>query len=293
MGEHRPDLIVVGDVMADVSVAADALVPGGDVHGEVRIRPGGGGANAAVWAAHTGANVILYGCIGDDLIGRTLAQAFRERGVNTSLVVRPDARTGSMLVVRQSGERSMVADRGANARLSAEDLPDRLRAGAVLVSGYLLYDSRSEPAAVAALARAEADLVAVDVASWPLLEAYGRGRFDAGAREANFILANGREAEVLTGLPPVEAARALAERYRWACVKLGGEGAVLATEDRVFTGSAPDVDEVDTTGAGDAFDGVLLAELARGADPETALREACAAGAKAASSADTWPQRVT
>src|SRR5207237_9604690 len=126
--------------------------------------------------------------------------------------------------------------------------------------------------------------------SWPLLEAYGRDRFAASAREANFLLANGREAEVLTGLAPVEAARALAERYRWACVKLGAEGAVLATEGRVFTASAPDVDEVDTTGAGDAFDGALLAKLVEGADPESALRAACEAGAKAASSAETWPE---
>src|SRR3989442_2954860 len=150
MNARKQDLIVVGDVMADVSVASGALAPGGDVHGEVRIRPGGGGANAAVWAAHADANVVLYGCVGDDLIGRTLSLALHERGVSASLAIRADARTGAMLVVRLSGERSMVADRGANAHLIAEDLPDRLPAGAVLLSGYLLYDPRSEPAAVAA-----------------------------------------------------------------------------------------------------------------------------------------------
>jgi 2-dehydro-3-deoxygluconokinase len=179
---------------------------------------------------------------------------------------------------------------GANARLSVEDLPDRLAARAVLLSGYLLYDPRSEAAAVAALARAEAEFVAVDVASWPLLEAFGRERFHTGAQGANFLLANAREAEVLTGRPPVEAARALAERYRWACVKLGAEGAVLATAERLFTASAPEVDEGDATGAGDALDGVLLAELSRGADPDAALRQACEAGAKAALSNETWPE---
>jgi len=219
-----------------------------------------------------------------------LSEALRESGVSALLVIRADARTGAVLVVREGGERSMVADRGANARLSAEDLPDRLPAGAVLVSGYLLYDPRSESAAVAALARAEAEFVAIDVASWPLLEAYGSEHFRASAQGANFLLANAREAEVLTGRPPVEAARALAVRYRWVCVKLGAEGAVLATADRLFTAPAPGVDEVDTTGAGDAFDGVLLAELSKGADPEIALREACEAGAKAAASAETWPE---
>ena len=52
------------------------------------------------------------------------------------------------------------------------------------------------------------------------------------------------------------------------------------------------VTEVDATGAGDAFDGVLLAALARGEQPEAALARACHAGALAASSADTWPSKA-
>jgi sugar/nucleoside kinase (ribokinase family) len=134
-----PDLIVVGDVMVDVGVAAGELARGGDIHGEVRLRPGGSAANAAVWAASAGARVRLYGRVGDDLPGRMLARALEERGVEPALVVDPSQRTGAVLSVREPGERSMVADRGANARLSPEDLPDRLQAAAVLVSGYLLF----------------------------------------------------------------------------------------------------------------------------------------------------------
>ena len=51
------------------------------------------------------------------------------------------------------------------------------------------------------------------------------------------------------------------------------------------------MDDVDPTGAGDAFDGVLLVSLVRGLEPEAALREACAAGARAAASPDPWPER--
>src|SRR2546427_3408277 len=159
--------------MVDVSVEAGALATGGDMHGEVRIRPAGGGANAAVWAAQEGARVRLHGRVGDDLPGRLVAQALADRGVEAVLTVDPQARTGAMLVVRQGGERSMVADRGANGRLSTEDLPQRLRAEAVLVSGYLLFHPGSEAAAIAALARSEAPFVAIDASSWPLLEAYG------------------------------------------------------------------------------------------------------------------------
>jgi len=285
----RPDLIVVGDVMADVSVSAGELATGGDVHGEVRIRPGGAGANAAVWAADAGARVTLYGRVGEDLIGRLLRSALAARAVDAALSIDRGSRTGAMLVVRKGGERSMVADRGANATLSPEDLPRRLVAGAVLVSGYLFFHPRSEAFAIAALARSEGPVVAVDAASWPLLEAYGRDRFLGATREATLILANAREAETLTALPAIDAARALAQRYPMACVKLEAEGAVLAIEGRLIAAAAPPIQPVDPTGTGDAFDGVLLAELSRGSDPEAALQKACEAGARAAASADIWP----
>src|SRR5947207_13940119 len=103
--------------MVDVSVAATELSPGGDVHGQVRIRPAGAGANTAVWAAWAGARVRLHGAVGDDAAGRMVAEALAARGVEARLAVKPGARTGAMLVVHQPGERSMVADRGANAEL--------------------------------------------------------------------------------------------------------------------------------------------------------------------------------
>jgi sugar/nucleoside kinase (ribokinase family) len=283
------DVIVVGDVMADVAVLGGELVPGGDVQGEVRIRPGGAGANAAVWASAADARVQLFGRVGNDLAGRLLQAAVREHDVEGRLAVDPEARTGAMLVVRDGPERSMVADRGANARLTPHDLPDRLVAGAVLVSGYLFFHPGSEPVAVAALARTEADVVAVDAASWPLLEAYGPERFLVATKEVTLMLANAREAETLTSWPGMDAVKALADRYPMAAVKLGAEGAVLSVDGRVLSARVAPVDPVDPTGAGDAFDGVLVALLARGTEPETALQAACEAGSLAAGSSETWP----
>jgi sugar/nucleoside kinase (ribokinase family) len=113
-----PDLIVVGDMMVDVSVDSASLRGGGDVHGEVLLRPGGSAANAAVWAASAGARVRLHGRVGDDLAGRMIREAVTKRGVEAAVAVDPEGRTGTMLVVREAGERSMVADRGANEALS-------------------------------------------------------------------------------------------------------------------------------------------------------------------------------
>jgi sugar/nucleoside kinase (ribokinase family) len=276
--------------MLDVAVDAGELARGGDVHGEVVVRAGGSATNAAVWAATEGARVRLHGKVGDDLAGRLVRQAAEDRGVEPELAVDPKARTGAVLVAREAWERSMVADRGANARLSPDDLPDRLEGACVLVSGYLLFHPGSEAAAVAALGRARAEHVAVDAASWPLLREYGPGRFLDAAGPATMLLANGREAETLAGPELEQAATRLAERFRLVVVKLGAEGVVVATGDGVERIPVTPVQEVDPTGAGDAFDGVLLAALALGAPLRDAVERACRAGALAAGSASSWPE---
>ena len=283
------DLLAVGDLMLDVRVETGALARGGDVHGGVLVQPGGSAANAAVWGSWAGARTGLHGRVGADVGGRVLREALVERGIVPHLALDREAATGTMLVVHEAGERSMVADRGANARLSPADLPEALRAGAVLVSGYLLLQEDSHPAGLAALLRAEARHVAVDPASWPLVEAFGVERFLLETEPANVILANELEARTLTGEDGERAARALATRYETAVVKRGSRGAVACAGGRVFEAPAEPVVEVDPTGAGDAFDGAFLASLVRGEDLADALLAACHAGALQVSSVRSWP----
>ena len=284
-----PDLVVIGDALLDVVADAAALLEGGDVRGSVRVRPGGQGANVAAWAASEGLRVRLHASVGDDAAGRLVRDALEERGVEAALTVDPSAPTGTLLVLVREGERSMVADRGAAARLAPADLPETIEAAAVLVSGYLLFDPGSEEAGRAALERARAPHVAVESSTWPLLEAYGADRFLETTSAATVLLANEREAEVLTGAPGDEAAAKLAARYGIAVVKLGARGAALASADVVLRSPAKEVAAVDPTGAGDAFDAAFLATLVRRRSLGRALDHAITTGAWVVSRKEAWP----
>lgn len=283
------DLVCVGDVMLDVRADAGALAHGGDVHGRVVIQPGGTSANAAVWAAASGAMAAVIGAVGDDVAADLILAALARHGVDTGQVRREHGTTGTMLVLHEAGERSMVADRGVNATLEPGDLPDAIEAGAVLVSGYLLLQEPTTATALAALERTRAELVAVETASWPLIDTFGAPRFFEVTARADAVLANDREAFSLTGCDGIDACRRLGERYRIAAVKRGAEGACLWVDGEVFEAPPSPVTEVDPTGAGDAFDGVVLAALARGQHPAEALDAACRAGARVAGSPSSWP----
>jgi sugar/nucleoside kinase (ribokinase family) len=285
------DLVCVGDVMLDVHVVSGALARGGDVHGRVAIRPGGTSANAAVWAAWAGASSAVIAAVGDDLAGTLCVEAVADRGVDVAGVVRRASPTGVMVVMSEAGERSMVADRGANAQLEAADVQG-IEAAAVLVSGYLFLQEPGHDVAVAAIGSVRAPLLAVEAGSWPLLETFGVERFFEETRSCDVVLANEREARVLTGADGDDAARSLGERYRFAAVKQAANGATLIAEGRLVAADGEAVEEVEATGAGDAFDGVLLSSLARGREPEEAVARACYAGALVAASRATWPEET-
>jgi sugar/nucleoside kinase (ribokinase family) len=281
-----PDVLTVGDVMVDVRVPADALRTG-HVVGRVQMRPGGSSANAAVWAAATGASAAVVARVGADFAGNALRLALGERGVDALLTEDREAPTGAVLLLGEE----VVAERGANARLAPDHLPAEIGSPALLVSGYLLLQEDTEAAGHAALARARGPWIAVDAGSARLLARYGRARFFAATEAATVLLVNEGEALALTGSEGEAAALALADAYRIVCVKQGAGGAVAAVDGGLVRAGVgerrPSPGEV--TGAGDALAGTLLARLVAGADPERALADACTAAAAALDAPDGWP----
>jgi ribokinase len=289
-----PLLVCVGDLMVDVAVEAPALARGGDVAGAVRLGPGGSAANVAAWTVAAGGRARLVAGRGDDLAGRLLAAALAERGVELVPDGPAPAASGAMLVVMEAGERTFVADPGANLHLAEADVAAALAgAGAVFVSGYPLLRPATRPAATAAAAAAgRAGLPAVvDAASWPLLEGGAGEPVLAAAALAGTLLANRDEAATLAGRPDPGAAGArLAARVGTVVVKCGPAGVLVCAGDRPPAPvPAPAVAAVDVTGAGDAFAAAWLAARAGGADPVEAARAGARLAAAAVTTRGAWP----
>jgi sugar/nucleoside kinase (ribokinase family) len=213
--------------------------------------------------------------VGDDRPGQALCLDLADGGVTLAVRTVPGASTGTIVsLVEPDGERSMIADRGANLALRPGDVPLPAPGGHLHLSGYTLLDDGPRAAGLAALAAASdaGCSVSVDPASTGPLAAYGVDRWLADTAPATMLLPNADEARLLTGCgDPAEAARALAGRHPVVVVSLGPDGALWAAGDLLLHRPAHPAAVIDTTGAGDAFTaGVLAVWTAAGGRPDPA-----------------------
>jgi sugar/nucleoside kinase (ribokinase family) len=272
--------VAVGDVMIDI-VCSETPSRGSRVHAGVSMRAGGSAVNAANYAAAAGAEACVVGRIGDDPAGDLVRTTLAANGIEAQLAQDPDLPTGAVVALRGDESVSVIADRGANARLSLADVPDPLEGSTVLVSGFALFQSGSAQAARAALEGFTGAWAAVDLATPGLAAA---ADLDDLAKGANVLFATADEAKAVTGAAPDEAARALASRFAIVCVKIGEAGALAAHGDRLERHDATPVVRGSPFGAGDTFAAAFLVSLARGDPVAHALEVACATGARAAHS---------
>ena len=251
--------------------------PGSDRPAVIRSRGGGAGANVAAHLARIGVPVTLVGCVGDDAPGAGLTAELAAAGVDLALRTVADAATGTIVsLVEPGGQRSMLADRGANLALRPDDVPAPVPGGHLHLSGYTLLDDGPRAAGLVALTAAVAAgcTVSLDPASTGPLTRYGVDRWLADTAGATLLLPNADEARLLTGCADVaDAARTLAGRHRVVAVSLGADGALWASGDVLVHRPAHPAEVVDTTGAGDAFAAGLLAAWLRApdGDPGTIL----------------------
>ena len=269
-------VLVIGSINADLVVTLDRLPePGETVTGGRFARHGGGkGANQAVAAARAGARVRFAGAVGDDDLGAAAIEQLAVEGVDVGAVARLEGEaTGvALIAVDRAGRNQIAVASGANARVGAALVARALEAAALGPGDVVLLGFEVPDAAVVAGARAAGAAGARAI----LNPAPARDVPDGALGHGLLLPPNGLEAAALTGeTEPAAAARALARRANApVVVTVGADGALLADGDGVVEIAAPEVEVVDTTGAGDAFNGVLAAGLAAGAGIEEAARRA-------------------
>jgi len=281
-------VLVVGDVMTDIIVRPDGpLVIGSDRRARIESKPGGSGANQAVWLGAAKVDVVFAARVGAGQKAGHEAH-FRALGVTPALAGDADFDSGTLVtLVDPTGERSFLTDRGANLNLCADDLSDALLTGVglVVISGYSFFAPGPRAAVQSLLERARERGVgiAIDPASTGFLDEVGPDAFLGWVGAADWLFANEAEAQLLAGTDDVEAQlRALGDQFAHVIIKRGSLGAVLGSKAGVSVSRpARKVDVVDSTGAGDAFAAGFIARLMAGEAAEACLERGIANGALA------------
>jgi sugar/nucleoside kinase (ribokinase family) len=286
-------VVVVGDLMTDTVAHATApLARGSDTPATVSMHGGGSGANIAAWLAVDGAEVAFVGRRGADIAGRNRDMELMGYGVDARLVMDPERPTGTCVVmITHKGDHTMLSDPGANAALSADDLPkDLFTPGSHLhVSGYTLLNSGSRNAVLAAMSHAHhaGMTISVDGASSAPLGRVGAEPFLQLTNGAMLLFVNPEQGKVLTGRDDAsQAARVLNAWYPHVVMKLGADGALMYAGGRPepIRVSAPPVERVvDSTGADDAFIAGFLPAWLDKKPPHEALAGGCRLAASALS----------
>ena len=283
--EARP-IVVVGSLNFDLVAYVERLAaPGETLPGlEFESHPGGKGANQAAAVARLGYPVYMMGRVGSDAFGAELRNSLERAGVDTTYISTSSGSSGvALIAVSSDGEDSIIVVPGANALFGPEDLDSNLE----LIRGASLVLTQLE------IPFATVDHLAeiCEEAGVPLIldPAPARPLPRELLRRAAWITPNEVEARQLSGRDvsanDEDALRSLAEHLikqgpANVLLKLGERGSYLAMQGGCRTViPACAVRAVDTTGAGDSFNGAFAVALARGATPTEAAKFASAASA--------------
>lgn len=246
------------DVVAQIPTSPHELFLGNDNRTVISTHGGGAGGNVASWLAVLGNDVTMVGRIGNDAAGSAITAEFDALGIAYGDIVKDDLHTGVVIcLVDPSGERTMLADNGANAGLTISDLPFLDGVNAIYITGYALLAPLSregvlemvqvisalnipiffDPATVGGMN----DVSVAEILSWC-------GLMDT-------LIMNEEEAIYLSGSSEIAVALDFfLEHAPRAIIKRGSQGAIGRERGgEIISVSAYATQVIDTTGAGDSF----------------------------------------
>ncbi|MEL6127108.1 MAG: ribokinase [Pseudomonadota bacterium] len=267
-------LTVFGSINLDLVLSAKRAPEAGEtLHGRAPQRfPGGKGANQALAAARTGAEVQMAGAVGRDGEAE-IALSNLTGSVDLSAVQRVETPTSlAVIIVEDGGENRILVCDGANMTLTAGDAPPVGSGTILLLQNEIPAEARHAAIAAAAASGARVMLNPSPIA-WIRL---------GDVAEVDTLIVNRAEALALSAKPNLEEAlQVLTDAGPSVVVTLGPEGALWTDGRTEHRAAGQRVDAVDTTGAGDTFAGSFAARRARGASVPDALMYANSAAALA------------
>ena len=285
-------ILVAGSLNMDQIVRVPRIPALGETllgAGSLKLVPGGKGANQAVAMARLGAPVAMAGRVGNDPFGERLLSSLRSDNVDTGLIVvdQEEASGVAFIFLAPDGNNAIVVAGGANMRVGQDSVQSSTIFEAIAQTQALVLQLEI-PLETVILFIAAAHKGGVPVV---LNLAPGQPLSKEVLRQLEVLIVNETEASLLSGqrVESLEDAHIVAtvlheQGIPKVVITLGSQGALLATSDgsgktRIIYQSAPVVQVIDTTAAGDCFVGALTVALTEGQSPEDALRFAVYASA--------------
>lgn len=269
-------ILVVGSSNTDMVIKTRHFPAPGEtiLGGNFLMNAGGKGANQAVAAARLGGQVTFVGKIGNDIFGKQALQQLKDEGINVGFVaVDPENPSGvALITVDEKGENSIVVASGSNGTLSPDDFDQAL--AELNESEFVLMQLEIPVSTVEHIARVASGKKKKVI----LNPAPAAALSDELLRNLFLITPNETEAEILTGIKVTDeksafrAATILHQKgVEIVIITMGAAGAFLLNNGTGDVITAPKVTAVDTTAAGDTFNGALVVALSEGKNIRDAI----------------------
>jgi ribokinase len=277
-------ILVIGSSNTDMVIKTDKLPSPGEtvLGGTFFMNPGGKGANQAVAAARLGGKVTFVTKVGNDLFGKQALGVFKKEGIDIRNIAQDDKFPSgvALIIVNQTGENNIVVAPGSNENLLAEDISMNHFTPGKFEILLLQLEIPLMTVEYAALTAAGSGIKVI------LNPAPAQKLHDYLLKHTWLITPDETEAEILTGIKVRDelSAEAAAEVFRKKGVEnviitMGAAGAYLKSESYTGMIAGKTVTPIDTTAAGDVFNGALAVAIAEGKNLKEATEFANSAAA--------------
>ena len=281
-------IVVIGSTNTDMVIKTGNLPAPGEtiLGGEFFMNPGGKGANQAVATSRLGGDVAFISKTGNDIFGEQSLENLRREGVNTeNMVVDKENPSGvALITVDSKAENCIVVAPGSNMTLKPDDIDKAVEQIGMAEIVLLQLEIPIETVEYAAQIASRNNIKVI------LNPAPAQKLSNSILRKIHILTPNETEAEILTGVKVMnantaeKAAKILNKKgVEIVIITMGASGAFIHTDSLSELIPAPEVKAVDTTAAGDTFNGALSVAVSEGLD----IREAVQFANKAASIAVT------